>query len=288
LTIQAIINPPLSSSFFADILSGLERSVSRDGNRLILKCTGENSEVERMYLEKIREEKIDGLIIIPGINSLSNTGLLKEISHIIPVVVVDVYLGEVEADHISSDDEKGGYMATKHLLELGSRKILHLAGPEEHSTARARLNGYKKAIEEGGIKFNKELIRYTGWNIDTGYYETKKFLMNNNVDGIFACNDEVAIGAFKAIRELGLNVPSDISIAGYGNLTIGRYLEVPLTTVDQKPEKMGTEAYRVLMERIKGERNSHTLKKVVLDVELIIRESCGIKKQVAIKERKGH
>ncbi|MGC8977636.1 MAG: substrate-binding domain-containing protein, partial [Candidatus Ratteibacteria bacterium] len=101
---------------------------------------------------------------------------------------------------------------------------------------------------------------------------------------IFACNDEVAVGALKAIKELGLSVPYDISIVGYGNLTISRLLEIPLTTVDQKPEKIGFESYKLLMERLKGERNTHSLKKVILDVELIIRESCGIKKQVNIKK----
>ncbi|MCM8820706.1 MAG: GntR family transcriptional regulator [Candidatus Omnitrophica bacterium] len=283
-TIQLIVNPPLNVSFFADILEGIEKEVSKDGNKLLLKCTDENAEIERRYLEKIREEKLDGLIIISGVNSLSNVDLIKDVSHILPVVVVDIYLGEVEADYITSDDEKGGYLATKHLIELGNRKILHLAGPLQHSTARGRLNGYKKALEEFSIDFDEEMVRYTGWSIESGYYEAKKFLMNTRVDGIFAANDEIAVGAFKAIRELGLSVPSDISIIGYGNLTIGRYLEVPLTTVDQKPEKVGAEAYRVLMERLKGERNSHTLKKVVMDVELIIRESCGIQKQIDMKK----
>ncbi len=283
LTILFIVNSPLNVSFFADILGGFEKEISNDGNKLLLKCTDENPEIERRYLEKIREEKLDGVVIISGVNSLSNVDIIRDISHLIPVVVVDIYLGEIEADYITSDDEKGGYLVTKHLIELGNRNILHLAGPVQHSTARARLNGYKKALEEAGIEFDEELVRYTNWKTETGYYETKKLLLNHLVDGIFACNDEVAVGAFKAVRELGLTVPSDISIAGYGNLTIGRYLEVPLTTVDQKPEKIGVEAYRVLMERIKGERNSYTLKKVVLDVDLVIRESCGIKKQVDIK-----
>lgn len=287
-TIQVIVNPSLNVSFFAEVLTGIGKAVAKDDNKLLLKCTNENPEIERRYLEKIREEKLDGMIIISGGASFSNIDLIKEITHIIPVVVVDIYLGEVEADYITSDDEKGGYIATKHLIELGSRKILHLAGPSHHSTARARLNGYKKALEDFGIGFEEEMVRYSDWSIESGYYEAKKFLINNRVDGIFAANDEIAIGAFKAIRELGLSIPSDISIIGYGNLTIGRYLEVPLTTVDQKPEKIGAEAYKLLMERLKGERNSHTLKKVVIDVELIIRESCGIQKRIDIKKGGGN
>ncbi|MCX8082475.1 MAG: GntR family transcriptional regulator [bacterium] len=283
-TIEIIVNPPLNISFFADVLEGFESAVSKDGNKLILKCTDANADTERKYLERIREEKLDGLVIISGIHSLSNVDLIKKVSHILPVVVIDRYLGEVEADYITSDDEKGGYLATKHMIELGCRKILHLAGPLQHSTARARLNGYRKALDEFNIEFDEEMVRHTDWNIESGYYEAKKFLMNNRVDGIFASNDEIAVGAFKAIRELGLSIPSDISIVGYGNLTIGRYLEIPLTTIDQKPEKIGAEAYRILMERLKGERNSHTLKKVAMDVELIIRESCGIQKQIKIKD----
>jgi len=284
LTIQLIINPPLTVSFFTEILSGIEKSISKDGNKLLLKCTNENSEIERKYLEGIREEKIDGLIIVSGKNSFSNIDLIRETGHIIPLVIVDIYLGEIEADYISSDDEKGGYIATKHLIELGNRKILHLAGNIQHSTAKARLNGYKKALEEENIEFDEELIRYTDWQMEKGYFETKKFLLNKKVDGIFACNDEVAAGAFKAIKELGFSIPDDISIVGYGNLSIGKLIEVPLTTIDQKPERIGTEAYKLLMERIKGERNTHSLKKVFMDVELIIRESCGIRKQKILKK----
>ncbi|MGC8977637.1 MAG: substrate-binding domain-containing protein, partial [Candidatus Ratteibacteria bacterium] len=172
LTIQLIINPPLNVSFFTEILSGIEKGISKDGNKLVLKCTNENLELERKYLEKIREEKIDGLIIISGKNSFLNVDLIKQVSHIVPVVVIDIYLGEVDADYVSSDDEKGGYIATKHLIELGCRKILHLAGPISHSTAKSRLNGYKKALEEEGIEFNEEFIRYTDWSSEKGYYET--------------------------------------------------------------------------------------------------------------------
>ena len=283
-TIQLLINPSLNVSFFANILEGFEKEVSNDGNRLLITCTNENSEKERRFYENIREERLDGLVIIAGANSLHNIDLIKKVSYILPVVVVDIYLGGIEADYITSDDEKGGYLATKHLIELGNRKILHLAGPVQHSTAKARFNGYKKALEEFDIPFEEEMVRYCNWSIDSGYYETKKFLISNKVDSIFAANDEIAIGAFKAVKELGLTVPSDISIVGYGNLTIGRYLEVPLTTIDQKPEKIGQQAYKVLIERLKGERNSHTLKKVFIDVELIIRESCGIQKQINIKE----
>lgn len=282
--IQLIVNPKLNVSFFADILTGIEKSVAKDGNKLLLKCTYENPEIERKYLEKIKEEKLDGLIIISGRKSSLNFDLIKEISNMLPVVVVDIYLGEIPADYISSDDEKGGYLATKHLIELGCRRILHLAGPLQHSTAKLRLNGYKKALEEFGIEFKEEMIRYCDWSVESGYYESKKFLMNYRADGIFAANDEIAIGAFKAARELGLIIPSDISIVGYGNLTIGRYLEVPLTTIDQNPEKIGAEAYKLVMERLKGERNTHSLKKVFIDVELIIRESCGIAKQIDIKK----
>ncbi|MCM8803744.1 MAG: GntR family transcriptional regulator [Candidatus Omnitrophica bacterium] len=285
LTIEVIINPPLNISFFSEILTGVEKAISKDGNKLLLKCTNENSELERKYLEKIIEEKIDGLIIVSGKNSFSNIDLIKNVAHRIPVVVIDIYLGDIDADHISSDDEKGGYIATKHLIELGCRKILHLAGPTEHSTAKLRLEGYKKALIENGIEFDQKLIRYTDWSLETGYYETKKFLLNNKIDGIFACSDEVAVGAFKGLRELGFSVPNDISIVGYGNLTVGRLLEVPLTTIDQKAERIGFESYKLLMERLKGERNTHSLKKVILDVELVIRESCGLKKHISIKGR---
>jgi GntR family transcriptional regulator, arabinose operon transcriptional repressor len=283
-SIGLLVSPSLSVSFFPAVLSGIEKSISREGYKLLLKCSHEEASLERKYIEELTGDTIKGLIIISGSCSSANIDILKQISHKIPIVLVDLYLGGVEADYVCSDDERGGYEATRHLLDLGHKQILHVGGEEQDSTARQRLKGYKRAMEETGIGYNEDMVIYTDWKAETGYYKTKKFMLkrreSDRPTGIFACNDELAIGVYRGLQELGLKIPQEISLVGYGNLDIGFLLESPLTTVNQQPEKMGEQACALLIERIKKQRDFHDIKKVIIKTELVVRESCGIKKQV--------
>jgi len=281
-TIGLLVGPLLKISFFSAILSGIEKAISAEGNRLLLRCANEDPALERKCIKELTEDSVAGLIIISGVCSSANMDVLKQVSHRIPIAVADIYLGAVESDYVTSDDETGGYEATRHLIDMGHNHILHLAGPAEHSTGVLRLKGYKKALEEKGIDFSEDMVRYTNWETESGYYETKKFLMTkrDRITGIFACNDKVAVGAYRAIKELGMKIPENISIVGYGNLDIGYLLESPLTTVEQHPEKIGEKVYGLLMERLEGKRDFHDIRKIIVDTELVIRESCGIKKTV--------
>jgi len=170
--------------------------------------------------------------------------------------------------------------ARQALIELGHKKILHLAGPKGDSSAEGRFAGYKEALKKYRIEFQPELVRFTEWHSEEGYYETKKFFLNGadkeKVTAIFAGNDEVATGAFKALSELKLKVPEEIALAGYGNLEIGQLLEIPLTTVNQSPVEMGKVASQLLLDKLSGKRNFEERKEVKVPTRSVIRQSCGI------------
>ncbi|MEK6646873.1 MAG: GntR family transcriptional regulator [Candidatus Firestonebacteria bacterium] len=278
-SISLLVSPPLRMSFFSTIISGIEEAASKNDYDLFLRCTNEDTFLEKKYILELNESKNSGLIIISGANSFRNAEFFKNLAQKNPMVVIDMFLGEIPADYVFSDDEKGTYDAIMHLIELGHTRILHLAGPKKNSTASLRIQGYKKTLQEKNIAIDTDLIRETDWSLESGYYETKKFFTNNKkrATAIFACSDEVAIGAYKAVKELGLKIPEDISLVGYANLDVGRLWEVPLTTVDQSPEKMGREAFNLLSERIERKRSFFEVKKIPVPTNLIIRESCGIK-----------
>lgn len=282
--IVTLIVPNLTLSFYYQIISGIEKILKSHNMDMVLSNVNEDPMEEKVALEKIIKSPTGGVLLITGEHTKENINLLKEIIDKVPMVILDVKVEGVKADTVVSDDRMGGYLATEHLIEIGHRDILHLSGPEGDSSADTRRYGYREAIEKHNIEYREEYIRYTHWHREDGYYQTKKFFMSNGdkVTGIFACNDEVAAGCYKALKEMGIGVPEDVALIGYGNLDIGRFLEVPLSSVEQSAEDMGKEGAKLLIDKLTGRRKADDIKEVVIPTKLVIRESCGISKKVDI------
>ncbi len=274
----AIIVPNLKNSFYFQIVSGIENVLRRNSFEIVLCSVNEDAFEERKRLNRVFEIGGKGVILVAGVHSQLNVDIIRELNEKIPLIIVDVAVSEVNANIIISDDRKGGFLITRHLIEIGHKNILHLSGPNGDSSAKERLQGYIDALKAYNIEFNAEFVKYTNWHTDDGYYETKKFFLNNpmKVSAIFACNDDVAIGAYKALRELKISVPDEIALAGYGNLNTGIHMEVPLTTVDQAAEEMGKTAARMILEKLNEPVKTTSNREVRIPVKLVIRQSCGI------------
>lgn len=274
-----VIVPNLRTSFYHEIISGCEKVLSKNNIELLLRSVNEDPVQEKRCLEKAVEYNVCGVLLVAEDYSSDNLKLLESINREIPFAAADVAVKGLESDLVVSDDRNGGYLITKHLIEMGREKMLHLAGPSGDSSAEERLAGYRDALLEFKIAPEANLVRFTSWGFEEGYYEAKKFFMKpeNSAAAVFACNDEVGTGAYRALIELGLKVPADVALAGYGNLACGRFLDVPLTTIDQSAELMGRTAGELLAQKIKCERELTDHKRVKIPTELIIRDSCGIK-----------
>ncbi len=274
-----VIAPNLKTSFYNELVSGCEAVLSGSGYELILMSVNENPIEEKTCLLKALKMNLLGVILIADHYSSKNLHLLDELNQKIPFLALDVKLKGLECDLVVSDDKKGGYLAVKHLIELGRRKILHLAGPRGDSSAEDRAAGYFDALKEAGIERRDELVRFTNWYFDDGYYEMKKFLKSSgvSVDAVFACNDEVAAGAYRALVELKKEVPEQVALAGYGNMECGKFLGCPLTTVDQSAYEMGKSAAELLIQRIgrSGPVKEHSC--INMSTKLVVRQSCGMK-----------
>ncbi|MFH0797476.1 MAG: GntR family transcriptional regulator [Candidatus Omnitrophota bacterium] len=277
-----LITPDLQQSFYYQIIRSTERTLTKNGYELILRSAREDPLEERKCLQKILEGAVKGLILIAEKYSVTNLDILQKVRRRIPIVMVDVAVPGLATDLVISDDQKGGFLITEHLIESGHKNILHLSGPEGDSSAEKRLSGYQTALKKHNLKYQTDLVRFTEWHVAEGYSETKKFFLNGankeKVTAIFACNDEVACGAFKALSDLGIKVPSNVALAGYGNLDICRFLEIPLTTVDQSTAEMGQTASQMILNKISGQREFKESKTVVIPTKLVIRQSCGLQK----------
>jgi len=272
-----LVIPDNLNPVFSEITQGVEHYAYDRGYSIILCTTNEDEKRERFYLEIMRNNRADGLLIFPTFFHVVQEEAIKLKTSKIPFVIVGRKLGGIESDFVAVNLESGGYKATDYLIKLGHTRIGMIYGVANPDLGKERLEGYKRAFLENGIPFKQELIKGCGYKIQDGYKAAKEILSNNNrPTAIFAINDLLAIGALKAIKEKGLRVPEDISLIGFDNIEFASYTDPPLNTLSLREKEMGKLAAEILIERIeKGISNKY--KSILIEPELIVRKSCSKK-----------
>jgi LacI family transcriptional regulator len=266
--IMAIV-PDLTDYFYSTIVSGVQKIVGQEGYELITGNSHDQAQTERSLLDRATRRSVEGLIIVTGRGSFAN-GYLVTNRMFIPLVIVDSYHPGLEADFFYTNDVIGSYEATRNLIESGYTKVGHLLGPKAHFLAELRLHGYRRAMREAGIAVEDNWIAEAGSTSEEGYQALNALLRQNlSLDAVFAYNDLVAIGAMRALAELGRQVPKDFGVAGYGNHALAGYVYPPLTTVDPTLEKLGQQSAERLFARIREDTVPGELQKEVLPVKLI-------------------
>ena len=262
--------PDIQLSFYPELIKGVESTLKDKGYRLILWDSEGTLEGLLKGMDIFRDYMVEGIVLVPvpGKKMIINKKL-KDIS--LPYVFVDEYI-HPKANFVVTDDVEGGMLATSHLISLGHKRIAHFSGPLENSSASARLTGYKNALEEAGLNFNKRLLFQSDFTIKSGIGCAGK-LLNNNISAtaIFCANDAAAVGCMKLLLSRGIKIPQDIAIVGYGNLNYSDFLKIPLTTISQPAGDMGRFSANMLFEIIEGKRKNK--KQIFLKTELIVRES---------------
>ncbi len=172
------------------------------------------------------------------------------------------------------DDYKGAYELVCHLIERGYKRIAHLAGPENISIGRNRMNGYRDALIDHGIAIEEKYIVTGGFRQEDGTSGIEKLLqLDTPPDAVFSVNDPVALGAFIVLREKKLRIPEDIALAGFSNNPLSSIIEPPLTTVDQAAYEIGRSSARLLLNQIEAGAVNQKPEIIVHETKLIIRKS---------------
>ena len=174
---------------------------------------------------------------------------------------------------IKADNYSGAYNATKYLIDLGHKDIAHISGIASQLSAMERLEGYKRAMSDSGISIKNNLIAKGNFTVEGGYRATKKLLSKVKPTAIFAGNDSIALGTYEAIEELGLKIPDDISVVGFDDIEVAKYLNPKLTTVKMTLQEMASIAVNSLINTIENESNYSA--NYVVPVDLIERGSCA-------------
>ena len=268
-----LVVPDNANPFFAEISRVVEDVGFENGYSVILCNTGDDLVRERAYIDVLVAKQVDGIIFIAAGDHHEH--LTELTSHRVPLVLADRDVGQSAADLVLVNNEQGGYEATRHLLDLGHRRIGCVTGPSEATPSADRVSGYGRALREAGVCRDEDLIEPGDFRYQGGERAAARLLgLQQPPSAMFVCNDLMAIGALRAIRTAGLRVPDDISVVGYDDIPLASAMSPALTTVAQPVEDLATICTELLLSRIEEGVNGAP-KRVVLDTKLIVRDSCA-------------
>lgn len=269
-----VIVPDITNTFFSQVLKGIEILARQNGYQVLLGDTENNIDIEHEYLNSLYEKDVDGLILL---TARIDRNIIEKIAKEYPVVLACEYIENTDIPTVSIDNIGAARKATEHLIKLGHKRIAHITGPKDIILCRDRLKGYLQAMKDYRLKINPLLILEGDFHYETGYNLMLKLMsIDNSPTAIFADNDEMAIGAIKAVKENNLKVPEDIAVVGFDDIKMALMCEPSLTTISQPTFEIGKKAMDLLIKIL----NKKIIKKrnYILENKLIIRGSCGCKK----------
>lgn len=271
----ALIVPDLVHPFFAEVAKGLSAALRSKAYSLVISSSEEDPALEQKEIEHLLARGVDAFIVA-SVQTTAQSFRRVEERHT-PYVLIDRKFDGWPAHFIGVDDELVGRLATAHLIEVGCRRIAHIAGTGV-SSAIGRLEGYKRTLEKHGLPAPGDFIVSRGAHADdlgdvTGHEAMQRLLaLRPRPDGVFCYNDPTAMGAMLAILEAGLNIPKDMAVVGCGDVHYSKFLRVPLTTISQQAEAMGRKAGQLALSLVKA-KTAGPARTILLTPRLEVRQS---------------
>src|SRR5229473_3519145 len=267
-----LILSDIRNPFFAEVARGAE-DAARTGNCDLVLCNSDlDADKQMRYVQSLLEKRIDG-IMMNSVSMLSPEQQAQLAGSGVPIVLLNRPASNQTFSTVCADNESGGALAARYLLDLGHRKIAHLTGPRQHGNLSDRTRGFVRALQSGKNPV-RPIVLHGKFNFDGGTELTRRLLDEHpDVTAIFAANDVMAFGVVQAVLDRGLRIPEDLSLIGFDNIEFSAIVHPPLTTIHQPKYEMGYAAVEILlrMARDKGRRIPENR---LLGVEIVERQSC--------------
>ncbi|MEH0082517.1 substrate-binding domain-containing protein [Vibrio antiquarius] len=265
-----------TNPFFGEVVKGVERSCYQKGYSLILCNTEGDNERMRQSINTLLQKRVDGLILMCSSLEGERIDVFERYPDI-PVVVMDWGPMLFTSDKIQDNSLRGGYLAAKYLIDCGHTEIGCITGPLIKHQAQMRYEGYKRAMNEAGLGFNANWIIESDFECEGGYQAFMKMAQRGTLpSSIFVSNDMMAMGVINAANELNIKVPEQISIIGYDDIHIAKFMSPSLTTIHQPKYRLGQAAVETLVRKL--DDKSTEAQVVQLEPTLVERKSVKILK----------
>ncbi len=260
-----------TNPFFGEVVKGVERSCYHKGYNLILCNTEGDNQRMKASINTLLQKRVDGLLLMCSTLEGERLDVFDRYPDI-PIVVMDWGPILFASDKIQDNSLQGGYMAAKHLIECGHKEIGCITGPLIRHQAQMRYEGYKRALAEAGIAINPDWIVESDFECEGGYQAFEKLYQRGKLpSALFVSNDMMAMGVIQAASQRGLRVPDDLSLIGYDDVHIAKFMTPALTTIHQPKYRLGKAAVDTLLYRL--ENPDTTAQVVQLEPTLVVRNS---------------
>jgi LacI family transcriptional regulator len=269
LLVSDIANP-----FFSTVVRGIENELSDNKYNVLLCNTDSSIEKERKYLEVLIGKRVDGLIVSSAGNSGDYFRSLEKTG--VPIVFLNRCPDFMKSDVIMTNNVKGAYSATEHLIQHGYSKIAIITGPLSISTGKDRLTGYKRALEDYGTQEHEHLIKEGNFTIQSGYEKMKELMeQEQKPDAVFISNNFMTLGAYKYLKKAGISIPNQVAVVGYDDPEWADIVDPPITSIRQPAYELGIQAAKLILANMKENQTKREI--MYMDASLVVRESCGCK-----------
>ncbi|MDY4416136.1 LacI family DNA-binding transcriptional regulator [Selenomonas sp.] len=270
-----VVVPGLYNMFFAQVIDGIEDYVRQDDYSLLLNCAQNDPKQEMKCITALVARNVSGIIVISPNTAHIKESFYAQLVRRTPLVFINAYHYIPDVSYVGNDEALGTQEALHHLQGLGHERILFVRG-EKSDSYQIKEDTFRVAMRGRGIDPDRYIINIGEGNSVETVDDTADRLMNvlpkTDATAVFCCNDLMGVGALNAANALGIRVPDDLSVMGFDNIALSRYVSPKLTTMDQNMFRLGSNAAQLLIERIETGQT----KRVTLDNTLIARESTGM------------
>lgn len=268
-----VIIPDILNPFFGEIVAGIIDASNENEYNIFLCVSGWNPKIEKEYFNTLLKKRVDGII-------LKSAGKNEDYDEIkSPLMIIERYSKKRDNNSVEVDNELGGYLAAKHLLDCGYRNIAFILGKEDYFASNRRLRGAEKALAEKGMALNMDLVIEGNFSIEGGRNAAKQlFESGHAIDAVFGMNDLIGMGVLEYCDDCDINVPEKVGVIGYDNISYAGLPQIRLTTVHQPKYELGKMLFETLLEEIQQKDSVRLTKKIILNPELKIRKTTRSKK----------
>ena len=269
-----VVVPSINNMFFPEVIKGIESNLKLNSLSLVLACSNNDKEDEKLCVNNLLSRNVSGIIVIDPNTENINSKFFHNISTQTPLVFVNGHSVSANISSVINDQAMGAGMALNYLLENNHKDILFVRGKDSYSY-NVKEEVYKEIMTDLNIFKPQNIINIGDGNsnetVDNTVNIFLDILKTSSATAVFACNDLMAVGVLNACKKLNLNVPNNLSIIGFDNIALSKFVEPKLTTIDQNMFLLGTNAATLLLEKIESDNSSS--KRIILINSLIERDT---------------